>query len=212
MEKEIKSPYDKGLGLKIGRLGPGIDESKDFTGRAFELLKILNEVRFITSTSAAKVLGCSRITASKALKTLWFAAMVKNADIVTDTGLFKIWMSAEEMPPKSANEACRFASLALFYSLAKKEVPGLSWKLHRNKNGENTVEMNFINQNKETIQWIIDAPRDEENLKQADLYIFPSIEQSKNKTPEQKMYTSDDVLLNIEIGQLRNNIYIADNN
>jgi len=187
----------------------GDSESIDYTGRAFELMEMLAEATALTTGAAATALGCSRQTAGAAFNSLWWAGMARWVNVFAEIGQlkgqFRLWYPADARPPKDAQEACRLAAMGLFYALAKNEVPGFKWRAIRNGKNGVTAEMHFtISGN--TTQWIIDAPRRDENpTPHADVYIFPTIEEGKTLTPPGKMYTADELLFTP--GELRRKIF-----
>jgi len=201
---ESDSPFARGIGLKARCRGPGI-EAKDYSGRAFEILQALAEAGALTHKGAEILLGNKRWAANKALTALWYAGMANWYDVISETGVFRLWVPAETVVVKNPQEACRLAALGLFYALAKNEVPGFKWRMIRNGKNGVTAEMHFtISGN--TTQWIIDAPRrDEDPVPHSDVYIFPTINEGKTLTPAGKMYTADELLFTP--GELRRKIF-----
>lgn len=198
------SPYARGIALHPGQLGPG-SGARDFSGRAYELLSALVEAKALTQEASANILKCSRRTANSALKTLWYAGMARWVDVFTAVGPFRLWLPAESRPPLDAQEACRLAVYGLFFSLAKKEVPGFNWQLVKAKNSCLHAQMAFNGANGPE-KWLIDAPRlDEEINPAADVYILP-MEGRKGEIPGKK-FTLDELLL--RPGMLKEKIKLA---
>jgi hypothetical protein len=105
---------------------------------------------------------------------------------------FYHWVIKGCQPPGNATEACRLASLGLFFGHAKNEIPGFSWQLLRRPGRPVMAELNLVNKDGNAIRWVIDAPRlDEEPTLEAELFIFPSHEDALQKAPAGKRYTWD---------------------
>ncbi|NHM26992.1 MULTISPECIES: hypothetical protein [Desulfofundulus] len=201
--------YAKGIALGMPQYKRGDNESIDYTGRAFELMEMLAEATAMTTGAAATALSCHRKVAGSAFNSLWWAGMVRWVNVFAEIGQFKgqfrLWLPADGRPPKDAQEACRLAALGLFYALARNEVPGFKWQVVRNGKSVVMAEMRFTVADNAT-QWIIDAPRREENpVPNADVYIFPTLREGKILTPPGKMYTADELLF--APGELRRKIF-----
>jgi hypothetical protein len=159
---------------------------------------MLAETLMLTTGAAATVLGCHRKVAGSALNSLWWAGMVCWVNVFAEMGQYKgqfrLWFPADVRPPKDAQEACRMAALGLFYAGAKKEVPGFRWQVVRNGRTGVVAEMKFVGAGG-LERWLVDAPRrGEELLPQADVYIFPGLQEAQSAVPPGKMYTADEVL------------------
>lgn len=191
------SPYAEGRGLKLGRPGPGI-EARDFTGRAWELLELLNEAGALTSGPAARVLETSRHKVASAFETLRLSGMARYADVFTPRSSFRLWFPAASRPPREAGEACRLAALAMLFAAARREVVGFAWQILRNGKVTGVMaRMDFRDPDGRDLRWIIDAPRSGEvPAALADLYIVPG-ENDAALVPPGKLYITDEVLLEI---------------
>lgn len=190
-KKEITDSFlAQGIAIKISRPLSEI-ESIDYTEKAFEVLEYLNEAGALTISSTTKLLNFNRGAAGKALKCLEYAGLLRYVAVSTNTAIFKLYISNETIPPTNPNEACRMAALSLYYSYAKKEVPGFKWRLIRNKNSPLNAELLYTAKNKEG-KITIDAPRrNEQSNDGADLFIFPTINEAKAKILKGKRFTTD---------------------
>ena len=159
----------------------------------------------LTTTTAAMLLNSSRMVAQKLLLKLWKAHLIKCIEVVTSSAperVLKIWVSSDKLLPRSPNEACRLAALSVFYGRAKSNLPGFTWELkRRNKSKKRYAIMTYLQPGeKKKSTLLIDAPRrgEEPNL-EADIIIFPTVEEAKALTPVGKRYTADYILLNRDI-------------
>lgn len=189
------SAFAYGTAVSISRLPVEII-SQDFGGRAFEVLQYMEEAEFLILTSITKLLNDSRFIASKSINSLWYAGLVRWINVSANNSIFKIYMTVDTRVPKGPNEACRLATLGLFYAYAKKEVPGFGWRLIRSKETPIMAEMSYINrETKELSKMIIDAPRrGEKPHPDAQLIIFPTDDEAKTLmagTKQSKQITSD---------------------
>jgi len=170
-------------------------KSIELSGEALGLLRELSLGEALTLSSLAQKSGRSRAKTDKMLKRLQNAGMVKYASVATDYSVFKLWLPSDVTPPRTAGEACRLAVLGIFFTLAAQEAPGFRWRLIRQKSSPVLGELVFAG-SKGQEKWIIDAPRRGENMaEEADLYIFPTIEEARAVIPRGKKYTSELLLL-----------------
>jgi hypothetical protein len=124
-------------------------------------------------------------------------------NVITDSSFFKLWVAGRQWLPATAQDACRMAILALFYALARREVPEFGWRILRNSQHPPMAEMTFKGK-AGCERWVIDAPRRGENpAPRADLYIFPTRDDALALTPEGKRYTNDLAVLSCRRGELR---------
>ncbi|PHJ36871.1 hypothetical protein P378_19980 [Desulforamulus profundi] len=189
------SAFAYGTAVSISRLPVEII-SQDFGGRAFEVLQYMEEAEFLLSLSLANLIKENRYAVNKSINSLWYAGLIRWISVSGNNAIFKIYMTVDSRPPKDPNEACRLATLSLFYALAKKEVPGFGWRLIRSKDTPVMAEMSYINrETKELSKMIIDAPRrGEKPHPDAQLIIFPTDDEAKALmagTKQTKQITSD---------------------
>lgn len=180
----------------------------EYNSIIFEVLKYLGEAEYLPVSTIALLIGHSRGRTQKLMAKMWRARLVKCIEVntySTPSMSFKLWISMAYSLPKSANDACRLAMLGAFYGRIKKEMPGLEWiliKARRGK-GKNNVnaEMTYLSgEKKDKITLLIDAPRrGEKPNTDADIYIFPTVEEAKIYTPNGKRFTTDIILMNREI-------------
>ena len=172
-------------------------KSTVFTGRSFEVLNYLNEAEGLTVTAISSLISHNRAAAGRALNTLYYACMVKWLAVSGNNTIFKLWILADRKPPKTSNDACRMAIYGFYYALAKKEVPGFSWRLIRKPKTPLLAEMTYIARDSgKEAKMIIDAPRrGEKPWPEANIIIFPSIEEANKMVLSGKRYTSDFYLL-----------------
>ncbi|MTI82388.1 MAG: winged helix-turn-helix transcriptional regulator [Firmicutes bacterium] len=171
--------------------------------RAFDALRYISEGEYLTVTTVAILMQCSRMMATKTIKNLWMARLVKCVEVVTNTTperLFKIWMISTKKLPKNANEACRLAALGMFYGRTKNSLSEYEWNIIRRSREKKyvTATIKFLptgKKDKTTLS--IDAPRrGEKPSPDSDIYIFPTIEEAKIYAPHDKRFTTDFILMN----------------
>lgn len=188
---------------------PAVVKNIEYNSNIYTILKYLNEAEYLTVLALAILLGKSRAVMQKQLRKMWSARMVKCIETSTYStpGMtFKLWINPNSVMPKIANEACRLAVLGALYCRTKKEMPGMEWTLLKTKRGKGKIyinaEMTFSSSGKkDKTTLVIDAPRrGEKPNPDADIYVFPTIEEAKIYTPNGKRYTTDIILLNREIG------------
>lgn len=193
LPEQIKdSVFAVGTSMVLSRMPVEI-ESRDFTGRAFEVLQYLSEADALTTSAVSNLLNCNRGTSGRSLTCLWHACLARWATVATNMGIFKLWMTADAKPPRDATEACKMAVLGLYYSHAKKEVPGFEWRLVRNHKKPVYAEMLFTPKGQsEKLKMVIDAPRrGEKPDPDANLYILPTVDEAKKLVPKGKRFTTD---------------------
>jgi len=198
------SAYAAGSGIRYLKFPEEITDIKD-NRKCKELMKYFNETGLLTATTAAMLLNTSRMAAQKLLAKLWKARFIKCIEVVTASvpeRVFKLWVSNDKMLPKLPNEACRLAVLSIFYGRSKNNLPGFMWELKKhNKSKKIYASMTYLppgEKKKSTL--LIDAPRrGEEPNPEADIIVFPTIEEAKALTPVGKRYTIDYILLNRDI-------------
>jgi hypothetical protein len=187
-----------------------LEEACDFTGRASGLMERMVEAGALTQTAAAAALGCGRHEAGGAAKSLWFSGMIDRYNVFSRSvrglnALFQLWVVKGCPPPADAREACRMAVLGLFYGHAKIEMPGFGWRLLCRKGRPVMAEVSFTNKDGEPVKWLLDAPRmGEEPALEADIAIFPTLEDAEQKTPAGKRYTWDLAVMSARPDELRN--------
>ena len=186
------------------------EEAYDDMGRASELMERTVEACALTRTAAAAALGCGRHEAGGAIKNLWLSGMIDRYNVVSrdvngSHAQFRLWVARGCQPPADAREACRLAVISLFYGHAKIEMPGFGWRLLRRKGRPALAEVSFVNQDGESVKWLIDAPRmGEEPVPEADIAIFPTLEDAERKTPAGKRYAWDLAVMSARPDELRN--------
>lgn len=200
------SAFANGTGMTVLKM-PAEIESRDFNGRAFEALQYLSEAENLTVTMIADLLGCNRYIASNSITSLWHAHLARCMAVATPMRVFRLWASSDSMIPKNATDACRLAALGLYYSRAKKEASEFGWKIIRNGKKIICAEMTFLPRGKtEKAKMLIEAPRRGEMPgDEADLCIFPTLEEGKKLSPKGKRFTADMILLenkNVELNKL----------
>lgn len=180
----------------------------EYNNKVYETLKFLKEAEYLPVSTIALLLGCSRGIAQKLLAKMWKARLVKCIEVTTystPSMMFKLWVNSLSTLPQNANEACRLAMLGAFYARTKKELSGFEWNLAKTKRGKAKkyvcAEMAYLSGTKnEKTMFIVDAPRRGENINpEADIYIFPTIEEASTLTPSGKRYTTDILLMNKDI-------------
>lgn len=197
------SAYAIGTGIKHLKYPVEISEINR-NHKCFEAMKYFNEAETLTTTTVASLLKCSRMVAQKLLRKMWNARLIKNIEVVTNSKperVFKLWIASDKSLPKSPNEACRLAALSIFYSRTKNILPGFSWDLKRNKGKTICAYMTYLRvAEKKNDTLIIDVPRrgEKPNL-EADIFIFPTVEEARLLTPRGKRYTTDYILMNRDI-------------
>lgn len=182
-------------------------EIKEFdnSNTKFNMVKYFSEAEYLTTTAIASLMGVSRMKIQKHLGDMWKTRLIKCVEVLTKTKperVFKLWMPSESVLPKNAMEACRLAALGAFYGRAKNILTDLEWGIVRNKDRKTlTAEMIYLpNGEKEKTKLVIDAPRrGEKPNADADILIFPSVEEARIFTPAGKRYTADIMLLNRDI-------------
>ncbi|MTI80020.1 MAG: hypothetical protein FH758_03905 [Firmicutes bacterium] len=186
------SVFAFGTSMRPSRLSNEI-ESQDFNGRAFDVLEYLSETEALTVSAATNLLKKSRFVASKSFNCLWYAGLVRWVTVAANAAVFKLWLTTDVRLPNNAAEACRMAALGLYYSHAKKEVPGFEWRLVRSNKKPTFAEMSYLPKGQtEKVKMIIDAPRRKEKPNpDASLYIFPTVNEAKELVPKGKRFTSD---------------------
>ena len=195
------SAFAVGTGIKFLKFPEETKEIRD-NRKCIETMRYFNESELLTTTAAAILLNTSRMVAQKLLSKLWKAHLIKCVEVVTNSvpeRVFKIWASTDKMLPKSPNEACRLAALSAFYGRAKNNLPGFVWDIkRRNKAKKIYAYMTYLQPGeKKKSTLLIDAPRrGEEPNPEADIIIFPTLEEAKTLTPAGKRYTTDYILLN----------------
>lgn len=200
------SCFAKGLGMVVSKV-PARPEMIGNNNRDFELLKYLDEAEGLTLSVIAELLECSRKTADKTAMRLLRSTMIKCITVAGQQDVFKLWVLSNKRLPKTPNEACRLSALSLFYGRAKKEVPEFSWQVVRSPKKQIYAEMSYMPKGQsERSKLIIDAPRrdDEINI-DADIYLFPTLDEGKIKVPDGKRFTADlEIMLNknTELNQL----------
>lgn len=199
------SIFAAGLSMAVSKMPVEI-ESRDFTGRAFEVLQYLSEADALTTSAVSILLNKYRNTSGQSLTCLWHACLVRWVTVATTLGIFKLWVTADAKPPRNAMEACRMAVLGLYYSRAKKEVPGFEWRLLRSHQKPVQAEMLLTPRGQtEKVKMIIDVPRrGEKPDPDANLYIFPTMDEAKKLVPNGKSFTTDLHLLkyDAQLGQI----------
>ncbi|ACV62282.1 hypothetical protein Dtox_1407 [Desulfofarcimen acetoxidans DSM 771] len=190
------SCYAFGVSMMAPKLSHEI-KSTTLTVRAFEVVNYLNEAEGLTVTALATLIKHNRAAAGRVLKTLYSSCMVKWLTVCGNNTVFKLWMLADRKPPKTSNEACRMAVYGFYYALARKEVPGFSWRLIRKPKTPLLAEMTYLARDTgKEAKMIIDAPRrGEKPWPEAGIIIFPSIEEANSLVLSGKRYTSDFHLL-----------------
>lgn len=169
------------------------------------MIKYFSEAEYLTTTSIATLMDTSRMKVQKHLRDMWKTRVVKCVEVLANTKLervFKLWMPSTTALPKNAMEACRLAALGAFYGRAKNILMDLEWGIVRSKDKKTlTAEMVYLSGGeKEKTRLVIDAPRrGEKPNSDADIFIFPSVEEAKTFTPVGKRYTADVMLLNRNI-------------
>ncbi|MCL6639562.1 MAG: hypothetical protein K6T80_07805 [Firmicutes bacterium] len=206
------SAFARGTGMTILKM-PAEIESMDFSGRAFEILQYLSEAENLTVTMIAELLGCGRNAASKSITSLWHAHLARCLAVATPMRVFRLWTATDGVLPRSATEACRLAALGMYYTRARKEVQGFEWRLVRNGKKPVCAEMTFIPRGKtEKAKMLIEAPRrGEEPGGEADLYIFPTLEEGQKLSPRGKRFTADLILLENKRTELNKLIFEIEN-
>lgn len=189
------SIFADGKSIFISRT-PAEIESRDFNGKAMEIMSLLSEAEAVTITALSIAAGYNRQLVQKSLTSLWHAGLARWVAVATAMGIFKLWLCADTRPPKTPDEACRMAVLGMYFALARKEVPGFEWRLIRGKRAAAHAEMSLIMKaNEEKGKVLIDAPRrGDKMLDGADIYIFPTHEEAA-MTPVGKRYTTDLAIL-----------------
>ncbi|MCL5290686.1 MAG: hypothetical protein M1489_06645 [Firmicutes bacterium] len=171
----------------------------------FGLIKYISEAEYLTATSIATLMGASRMKIQKYLGDIWKTRVVKCIEVLANTKperVFKLWMISTTILPKNAMEACRLAALGAFYGRAKNLLTDFEWGIVRSKDRKAlTAEMVYLpSGEKEKTRLVIDAPRrGEKPNADADIFIFPSVEEAMIFTPAGKRYTADIMLLNRNI-------------
>ncbi len=171
----------------------------------FELIKYFSEAEYLTATSIAILMGASRMKVQKHLGDIWKKRVVKCVEVLANTKperVIKLWMPSTSALPKNAMEACRLAALGAFYGRAKNILADFEWGIMRSKDRKTlAAEMVYLpSGEKEKTRLVVDAPRrGEKPNAEADIFIFPSVEEAMIFTPAGKRYTADMMLLNRNI-------------
>ena len=204
-----ESIYAQGTGMV--KMKPGAKEERiNFTGKTLELMECLTEAGALTKSATAMALRCSRQKVGEAGKSLWRSGAINaynvfSQDISGVNTRFQLWTARNCQPPADAKEACRLAALGLFYGHAKIEMPGFGWRLLRRSGRPVMAEVGFTNKYGEMVKWLIDAPRmGDVSAPEADLIIYPTLEDAEQKTPVGKRYTWDLAVMNARPDELRN--------
>lgn len=193
------SMFAKGINMNIGRVPVEI-ESTDYGGYSFQISQYLAEAEALTLFSLSHLLECNKKSVEKSLMCLWHARLVNWASVFVQTALgmrvFKLWVATDVSMPKTPAEACRLAALGFFYAKAKKEIPGLEWKLYRNTKSTR-AEMTLQPPGKGKLKLTVAAPRRDEQPGEADIYIFPTPGEAQQfaASLKGKRFTSDLLLL-----------------
>lgn len=194
------------LGIGLRRLMyPSEIKDFDSSNTKFRMVKYFSEAEYLTTTAIASLMDASRMKIQKHLRDMWKTRLIKCVEVLTKTypeRAFKLWMPSASALPKNAMEACRLAAFGAFYSRAKNILADLEWGVTRSKDRKSlTAEMVYLpNGAKEKTRLVIDAPRrGEKPNADADIYIYPSVEEAIIFTPTGKRYTADIMLLNRNI-------------
>ena len=197
-------------GIWMDRLQRGrVEQAYGCTGKGPELAECLREAGAMTLTAAAAALGCGRLEAGGAAKSLWSSGMLEifrvfSKDRYGVSAQFQLWLVKGSQPPVDAREGCRLAALALFYGHARSEMPGFGWRLTRGPRQPVMAEVTFRNAEDETVRWLVDVPRrGQEPWPEADLFIFPTRGEAQRQTPVGKRYTWDLGVINARPDELR---------
>lgn len=184
------SIFADGKSIFISRT-PAEIESRDFNGKAMEIMSLLSEAEAVTITALANAAGYNRQLVQRSMTSLWHAGLAKWVAVATAMGIFKLWLCADTRPPKTPGEACRLAVLSMYYALARKEVPGFEWRVIRGKKPAHAEMSLILKANEEKGKVIIDVPRrGEKILDGADIYILPTLEEVA-AIPAGKRYITD---------------------
>lgn len=194
------------LGTAIKRLQYPQETNKiEQSSKVYEIMKYLAQAEYLPVSTIAELLGCRRIVAQKLMGKMWKSRLVKCVEIATYSNpkmLFKLWMPSTMALPKNAMEACKLAMLGTFYGRAKNMLAEFEWGIVRSKDRKTlTAEIVYMpGGEKEKTRLVIDAPRrGEKPNADADIFIFPTVEEAKTLTPASKRYTADLILLNRNI-------------
>ncbi|WP_066638380.1 MarR family transcriptional regulator [Desulfolucanica intricata] len=179
----VKTPINK----KVGNLGR----------KAFTILEYLSEAEALTTSALSNLMGYYRYDVKGALKSLVSTGLVREIEVATSLGIFKLWVKSDIKLPQNAQEACRLAALGLFYAWAKKEVPNFEWSLLKIKKKPVMAEMTFLPKGQmNRIKWLIDVPRrGEKPHPNANIFIFPTLAEGKSLAPQGKRFTCDLLLM-----------------
>ena len=211
LEQNLKENSFYARGVYLVKMKAGVmEEGRDFTGKAAELMECMVDAGALTQTAAALALRCNRQEAGRAAKSLWFAGMMDIYNVLsqnassTTNAQFQLWVIKGCQAPADAREACRLAILGLFYGHAKIEMPGFGWRLVRRHGWPVMAEVGFANKDGEVVKWLVDAPRmDEEPVPEADLVIYHDPEDADQKTPAGKRYVWDLAVVGARPDELR---------
>jgi len=197
------------LGTAVKYLKYPVDiRNFEYNNRIYETLSYLKEAEYLPVSTIAILLGCSRGIAQKLMAKMWKARLVKCIETVTystPSMTFKLWINSVSGLPKNASESCRLAVLGAFYGRIKKEQFELQWNLLKPRRGKTRkhvcAEMLYLpGEKKEQTTLLIDAPRrGEKPNPDADIFIFPTLEEAKVLTPKGKRFTTDIILMNKNI-------------
>jgi hypothetical protein len=197
------------LGTAVKHLKyPADIKNIEYNNRVYDALKFLKEAEYLPVSSIGILLGRSRGIAQKLTVNMWKARLVKCIEVATystPSMTFKLWINSDSELPRNANEACRLAVLGAFYGRIKKEQPDLEWNLIKSRRGKikkyaYSEMVYLVGEKKEKNSLLIDAPRrgEKPNL-EADIFIFPTLQEAKMFTPKGKRFTTDIILMNKNI-------------
>jgi len=202
------SVFAAGTAIRFPKYPGQIKEIDNSNKKLFDALKYFKEAEYLPLSAIAALMKCSRRSGKKIVDHLWMVRLIKCIEVVTCTEperIFKLWMQAAKgrNMPKNANEACRLAVLGTFYSRVANVLPEIEWSIIQRGKEKKYVSaaMTYLPAGKrEKSTLIVDAPRRGEKPSQdADIYIFPTVEEAKLFTPKGKRYTTDFVLMNKDI-------------
>ncbi|WP_018086964.1 hypothetical protein [Desulfurispora thermophila] len=193
------SVFAKGMSMTTLK-APVEIESVDYGGYSYQIVQLLAEAEAFPVLPLTYLLECNKKAVEMSLMSLWHARIVNRLLLWTRskslTHVCKLWVATDVSMPKTPDEACRLAALGLFYAKAKKEIPGLEWKLYRNTKSTR-AEMTLQPPGKGKLKLTVAAPRRDEQPGEADIYIFPTPGEAQQfaASLKGKRFTSDLLLL-----------------